>query len=82
VYPTAPIEIDSVMAQVIVPLLGHAVVVRVLKYLVAPFAAIFVLFAVLAAGQMHLTVGGSKASFATFAVAFALVVSSGGLSAS
>jgi purine-cytosine permease-like protein len=70
----------AVLAQLIVPLLGHAVVVRVLKYLVVPFAAIFVLFAVLAAGKMHLTSGGSKAGFATFAVAFALVVSAGGVS--
>jgi purine-cytosine permease-like protein len=67
-------------AQAIVPLLGHAVVVRVLKFLVVPFAALFVLFGILAADKMQLTAGGSKASFATFAVAFALVVSSGGLS--
>jgi purine-cytosine permease-like protein len=69
----------AVLAQAIVPLLGHAVVVRVLKYLAAPFAAMFILFAILAADKVHLTAGGSKASFATFAVAFALVVSSGGL---
>jgi purine-cytosine permease-like protein len=68
------------LAQAIVPLLGHAVVVRVLKYLVAPFAAMFVLFGILAADKMQLTTGGSKATFATFAIAFALVVSSGGLS--
>jgi purine-cytosine permease-like protein len=60
--------------------LGHAVVVRVLKLLVVPFTAMFVLFAILAADKMELTTGGSKASFATVAVAFALVVSSGGLS--
>jgi purine-cytosine permease-like protein len=70
----------ATLAQAIVPLLGHAVVVRVLKLLVVPFAAMFVLFAILAADKMELTTAGSKADFATFAVAFALVVSSGGLS--
>ena len=70
----------ATLAQAVVPLLGHAVVVRVLKFLVVPFAAMFALFAILAAGKVHLTAGGSKATFATFAVAFALVVSSGGLS--
>jgi purine-cytosine permease-like protein len=68
------------LTQALVPLLGHAMVVRVLKYLVAPFAAMFVLLGILAADKMHLTTGGSKTTFATLAVAFALVLSSGGLS--
>jgi purine-cytosine permease-like protein len=70
----------ATLLQAVVPLLGHAVVVRVLKYLAVPFAAMFVLFGILAAGKMHLTTGGSRATVSTFAIAFALVVASGGLS--
>jgi purine-cytosine permease-like protein len=70
----------ATLAQGIIPLFGHAVVVRVLRDLAAPFGIMFVLFAVLAAPKMRLTAAGSHASFATLSIAFALVVSSGGLS--
>jgi NCS1 family nucleobase:cation symporter-1 len=70
----------ATIAQCVVPLVGHAAVVRFLKWLVPPFAAMFVLFGILAADKMHITSGGSNGSFATFAVGFALILSSGGLS--
>lgn len=69
----------ATLAQGIIPLFGHAAIVRVLRHLVVPFAVMFVILGVLAAPKMRLTVG-SHASFATISVAFALVVSSGGLS--
>ena len=76
----AVVIVLTALAQAVVPLFGHAIVVRVLKYLVAPFVAMFVLFTILAADKMDLTTSGSKATFANFAAAFAVVVSSGGLS--
>jgi NCS1 family nucleobase:cation symporter-1 len=69
----------ATLAQAVIPLVGHAAVLRFLKWLVPPFVAMFVLFGILAAGKMHIT-SGSNASFATVAIGFALVLSSGGLS--
>lgn len=70
----------ATLGQSVIPLVGHAAVVRFLKWLVPPFVAMFVLFGILAGDKMHITSRGSGVSFATVAIAFALVLSSGGLS--
>jgi len=64
--------------QLILPLFGHATILQVLKWLTLPFFALFVILAILAAPKVHLS-AHSGASFATVAIAFAIVFSVTGL---
>ncbi|NUR92516.1 MAG: thiamine permease [Nonomuraea sp.] len=65
--------------QLILPLIGHAAVMKAQKYLTWVFVAMFVLMAILVAPKVHLS-GGGGADFATFTLAVMLVMSGGGLS--
>ncbi|MGH9103730.1 MAG: purine-cytosine permease family protein [Acidimicrobiales bacterium] len=64
--------------QIVLPLLGHATILRVLRALAIPFVVLFVILAVLTAPKVHVHVHHS-ASWATMMVGAALVISGGGL---
>ncbi len=64
--------------QLILPLFGHATILQVLKWLTLPFFVLFVILAILAAPKVHLS-AHPGASFATVAIAFAIVFSVTGL---
>jgi nucleobase:cation symporter-1, NCS1 family len=65
-------------AQLILPLFGHATILQVLKWLTLPFFVLFVILAILAGPKLHLS-AHPGASFATVAIAFAIVFSVTGL---
>lgn len=66
--------------QLVLPLVGHAVVMKAQKYFTYVFVALFAVMAVLVIPDMDLTGSGPGASPAMFTVAVALVMASGGLS--
>ena len=69
--------IVAVGIQAVLPLLGHAAVLRVLKILAFPF---IVLFAIMAAFVVHRYHGGApSASWGAMTIFLALVISAGGL---
>ena len=65
--------------QAFVPILGHATIMLVQKYLAYVFVIFFVLVAFFIAGKAQLT-GGQAGTFSTITVGIALMVSAGGLS--
>jgi purine-cytosine permease-like protein len=58
---TGPVKLIAVLAavaiQAILPMLGHAAVVKVLRVLAVPFAVLFVIMAVITLPKAHLTAG-------------------------
>ncbi|GAA3314239.1 purine-cytosine permease family protein [Nonomuraea dietziae] len=73
------IVLIAAVIQLILPLIGHAAVMKAQKYLTWVFVAMFVVMAILVAPKANLTAGGS-ADFSTFTLAVMLVMSGGGLS--
>ena len=69
--------ISAVAVQAVLPVLGHAAVLRVLRYLALPFVALFVIMAVLVGSKFHTT--AHAASWGAMAIFGALVISAGGL---
>ena len=65
--------------QVYIPTLGHATIMVVQKVLAWVFVAFFLLVSILIAGKAQLT-GGHAGTFATMTLAFALMISAGGIS--
>src|SRR5947209_5281520 len=63
--------------QLVLPLLGHGTMVRVLRWLVIPFVALFVVLAVLVLPKVHLG-AGTNGDWQTMTVALALILSAGG----
>jgi purine-cytosine permease-like protein len=80
-HASSPLKIALIAVaagiQLVLPLLGHGTMVRVLRWLVAPFFALFVVLAVLVAPKVHLD-AGAHAGWETMTVALALVLSAGG----
>jgi purine-cytosine permease-like protein len=66
------------IAQSLLPMVGHAAITRVLHWLIAPFAALFVVLAWLTADRLHVTVG-HPAGWAALMGGIALSASGGGL---
>ena len=66
------------VVQGLLPLLGHAAITRVLRFLVIPFAAVFIIMAALTAGKLHLT-SAHPATWAVFLGGIALSASASGL---
>jgi purine-cytosine permease-like protein len=81
IHASSPLKIALIAVaagiQLVLPLLGHGTMVRVLRWLVAPFFALFVVLAVLVAPKVHLD-AGAHAGWETMTVALALVLSAGG----
>lgn len=69
--------VGAIAVQAVLPVLGHAAVLRVLKYLALPFAALFVIMAVFVGSKFHDTT--HAASWGTMTIFGAVVISAGGL---
>jgi nucleobase:cation symporter-1, NCS1 family len=70
----------AALIQMILPLLGHATISKVLRYLAYIFIAFFVLLAVFTFQRVHLSAFHAKpASFAVWTTALVVIISTGGL---
>lgn len=65
--------------QFVLPLFGHAMILRSLKYLTYPFVALFVIMAVLTIQRVHPSQLHQHGNGATVAIGFALVIATAGL---
>jgi NCS1 family nucleobase:cation symporter-1 len=78
-----PLEIalvvGAVLVQAVLPLLGHTWILKVLRLLAIPFAATFVVMAVITESKVNLHSVPRGAGFGSVLVFLALVVSAGGL---
>jgi nucleobase:cation symporter-1, NCS1 family len=71
--------IVAVAIQAVLPLLGHAAVLRVLKWLSIPFVVLFVVMAILTTSKVNLHIPAHGAGWGSLFVFLALVISAGGL---
>jgi purine-cytosine permease-like protein len=69
----------AVGIQAILPLLGHAAVLRVLRWLVIPFVILFVVMAIITTSKVNLHSVPHGAGWGALFVALALFISAGGL---
>jgi nucleobase:cation symporter-1, NCS1 family len=69
--------VAAAAVQAVLPLLGHAAVLRVLRILALPFVVLFAIMAALVASKYHPAVHG--ASWGAMTIFGALVISAGGL---
>ena len=67
------------LIQAVLPLLGHAAVLRVLRWLAIPFVVLFAVMAVLTTSKVNLHVPAHGASWGALTIFLALVISAGGL---
>jgi nucleobase:cation symporter-1, NCS1 family len=71
--------IIAVAIQAVLPLLGHAAVLSVLRWLSIPFVVLFVVMAIITTSKVNLHVPPHGAGWGALLVFLALVVSAGGL---
>jgi nucleobase:cation symporter-1, NCS1 family len=69
----------AVAIQAVLPLLGHAAVLRVLRWLAIPFVVLFAVMAGLTTSKVNLHVPAHGASWGALTIFLALVISAGGL---
>jgi nucleobase:cation symporter-1, NCS1 family len=69
----------AIAIQAVLPLLGHAAVLQVLRWLAIPFVVLFAIMAGLTAGKVNLHVPAHGASWGALTIFLALVISAGGL---
>jgi len=69
----------AVAIQAVLPLLGHAAVLKVLRWLTIPFVILFAVMAGLTASKVNLHVPAHGASWGQLTIFLALVISAGGL---
>jgi nucleobase:cation symporter-1, NCS1 family len=69
----------AVAIQAVLPTLGHAAVLKVLRWLAVPFVVLFVILGVLTAGKANLHAVSHGASWGEMFVFLALVIAAGGL---
>ncbi len=69
----------AVAIQAVLPLLGHAAVVKVLRWLAIPFVVLFAVMAALTTSKVNLHMHAHGASWGALTVVLALVISAGGL---
>jgi nucleobase:cation symporter-1, NCS1 family len=69
----------AVAIQAVLPLLGHAAVLRVLRWLAIPFVVLFAVLAGLTTSKVNLHVPVHGASWGALTIFLALVISAGGL---
>jgi purine-cytosine permease-like protein len=75
----AALLIGAVLIQACLPLIGHAAMLRALRWLAFPFIVLFVIMAIITAGKVNLTAVPHGAGWGSVMVALALVISAGGL---
>jgi NCS1 family nucleobase:cation symporter-1 len=71
--------VAAVAIQAVLPTLGHAAMLRVLRWLAIPFVVLFAGMAVISAGKANLHAVAHGASWGMLTVFLALVISAGGL---
>jgi nucleobase:cation symporter-1, NCS1 family len=71
--------IIAVLIQAVLPLLGHAAVLRVLRWLSIPFVVLFVVMAIITTNKVNLHIPVHGAGWGSLFVFLALVISAGGL---
>jgi nucleobase:cation symporter-1, NCS1 family len=71
--------IVAVLIQAALPLLGHAAVLRVLRWLSIPFVILFVVMAIITTSKVNLHIPAHGAGWGSLFVFLALVISAGGL---
>jgi nucleobase:cation symporter-1, NCS1 family len=69
----------AVLIQAVLPLLGHAAVLKVLRLLAIPFVILFAVMAALTVSKVNLHVPAHGASWGALTIFLALVISAGGL---
>jgi len=69
----------AVLIQAVLPFLGHAAVLRVLRWLAIPFVVLFAVFATLTVSRANLHAAPHGASWGALTIVLALVISAGGL---
>jgi nucleobase:cation symporter-1, NCS1 family len=69
----------AVAIQAVLPLLGHAAVLKVLRLLAIPFVVLFAVMAGLTVSKVNLHVPAHGASWGALTIFLALVISAGGL---
>ena len=69
----------AVAIQAVLPLLGHAAVLKVLRWLAIPFVVLFAVMAALTTSKVNLHVPAHGASWGALTIVLALVISAGGL---
>jgi purine-cytosine permease-like protein len=69
----------AISIQTLLPLLGHQAILKALHWLTFPFIGLFVIMASITAGKVNLGLSVPGAGWGAISVAFALVVSAGGL---
>jgi nucleobase:cation symporter-1, NCS1 family len=71
--------VAAVLVQAALPLVGHAAILRLLKWLTYPFVALYVVMAIITASKVNLHVTPHGAGWGSLFVFLALVISAGGL---
>jgi nucleobase:cation symporter-1, NCS1 family len=71
--------IVAVAIQAVLPFLGHAAVLRVLRWLTIPFIILFVVMAIITTSKVNLHFPAHGAGWGSLFVFLALVISAGGL---
>jgi nucleobase:cation symporter-1, NCS1 family len=69
----------AVAIQAVLPLFGHAAVLKVLRWLTVPFIVLFAVLAGLASSKVNLNIPLHGASWGAMTIFLALVISAGGL---
>jgi nucleobase:cation symporter-1, NCS1 family len=69
----------AVAIQAVLPWLGHAAVLKVLRWLAIPFIVLFAIMAAITATKVNLHVPAHGASWGALLIVLALVISAGGL---
>ncbi|HXP22114.1 MAG TPA: cytosine permease [Streptosporangiaceae bacterium] len=73
------IIVIAVAIQALLPTLGHAAVLKVLRWLTLPFVALFVIMAILTTSKVNLHVPAHGAPWGSVMIFLAVVISAGGL---
>jgi nucleobase:cation symporter-1, NCS1 family len=73
------VVLAATAAQGVLPMLGHAQILRVLKVLTVPFGAMFAVLAAVTLGKADVHVHGGGAGWVGVSVAFAFAMSASGL---
>jgi len=71
--------VAAIAVQAVLPLLGHAAVLRVLKWLAVPFIILFAVMAGLTASRVRLHAVPHGAGWGSLTIVLALVIAAGGL---
>lgn len=69
----------AALVQMVLPFLGHATVVRVLRWMLLPFLAFYAILAALTLGKAHFAAVHHGADWETFMVGLAFVITLSGL---